>query len=385
MRRTGKCWGVVIFCAAAAGCQAAGKTDGAARSNERPVRVAKVRRSDIVETIRVPAELLPYVEVKLYSQVPDRILWFPFRDGDYVKEGQRVAVIRSEGMKRGLERMIAEEQALEVQLQNIEKELSRSRDLLSKGVITQPAFDKLKATHDSTRARLKALQAARKQMEVQAGNAIIRAPLEGVIAGAMLREGDIAVPQVPLCRILQISRLRVQIRLTESEVARIRTGQPVKLTFDCCPDETFEGGIERILPYLDPATRTNTAEIVLDNPKDRSGTYRLKPGMFGYATIVVGQYPDALVAPERALVLDNSLIARQKAGQKLRVAFVIERGKARRRMVEAGLRKGELVQVLSGLDEGQLVIVEGQHGLSDGQPVEVVGTAEGGRTNGGVR
>ncbi|RME21187.1 MAG: efflux RND transporter periplasmic adaptor subunit [Deltaproteobacteria bacterium] len=373
---------LIVFFIAVAGCQAAGKPEGAAGDNARPVRVVRVERADIVETIRVPAELVPYVEVKLYSQVPDRIVWFPFRDGDYVRKGQRVAVIRSEGMKRGLERMLAEEQALEVQLRNLESELARSRGLLRTGVITQPAFDKLKASTDSTRARLKALQAARRQMEVQAGNAIIRAPIEGVVAGAILREGDIAVPQVPLCRILQTDRLRAQLRLAESEVSRIGVGQKVKLKLDCCPGETFEAKIDRIFPYVDPATRTNTAEIVLDNPKDSSGNFRLKPGMFGYATIVVGQHRNALVVPEQALVLDNELVSRQKVGQKLRLAFVVEQGTARRKVVEAGLRKGQMMQVLGGLEYGQLVIIEGQHGLSDGQPVNVVGENKGGQKGG---
>jgi len=357
----------------AAGCQARGQEEDAAAQARRPVRVAMVSRADIVESIEVPAELKPYTEVRIYSQIPDRILFFPFRDGDFVKRGQRIALIRREGLERGLERMVAEEQALEVQLRNLKQELERSRELLRSGVITQPAFDKLKTTYQATRARRQALRAGRSQLAVQAGNAVIRSPISGVVAGATLEVGDMAVPQVPLCRVLDIARLRIALRLTESEATKVAVGQAVNLELDCCPEEKFPASVTRIYPYIDPATRTNTVEVVLENPRDDQGNFRLKPGMFGSAQVVLARRPGALVVPEPALLLDNELLKQQKTGQRLRLAFVVEDDTARRRVVVAGARKGELMEIVKGLRAGERVIVSGQHGLRDGEPVHVVG------------
>lgn len=363
---------LVLIMVMGASCQARGREGDTAEQARRPVRVAEVARADIVESIEVPAEIKPYTEVRIYSQIPDRILYFPFRDGDLVKKGQRIALIRREGLERGLERMEAEEQALDVQLGNLQQELQRSRELLQSGVITQPAFDKLKTTYRATRAQLQALRAGRGQLAVQAGNAIIRSPISGVVAGVTLEVGDMAVPQVPLCRVLDIGRLRIALRLTESEAAKVAVNQAVNLKMDCCPAETFSASVTRIYPYIDPATRTNTVEVVLKNPRDENNNFRLKPGMFGAAQVVLARRPGALVVPEPALLLDNELLKQQKTGQRLRLAFVVEDGAARRRVVEAGARKGELVEVKKGLRAGERIIVSGQHGLRDGEPVRVV-------------
>ncbi len=355
----------------AAGCQARSQTEEQA-AELRPVELAQVGQTDITDVLFYPADLKPYIEVKVFSSVFDRILWFPGKEGDFLQRGQRIAVIRKEGLEKGLERLVAEQEALDVQLQNLHDELERSQELLRSGVITQPAFDKVKSTYDATQARKKALEASRGQLAVQAGDAEVRAPISGVLAGKLLEAGDTASPQVPLCRILDIDKLRVEIGLMEEDAVRVRAGMPVRLKLDCCPDQVFQGQVSRVWPYLDPASRTNTIEVVLENPENEKGGKLLKPGMFGTAEIVLGTRKGATVVPEAALMLDAELLKQQKTGESLRLAFVFEQGKASRRVVRAGSRSGDMVEVIKGLRPGEQVIVRGQHGLRDGQLVKVV-------------
>ncbi len=364
-----------VFLAISSGCgkgQAA--SESKAKEASKTVRVQTLERTDIIDKLSYVADLKPYTEIKVFSQIPDRILYFPNKDGDFIQRGQRLALIRREGMEKGLEQMAAQGEALGIQISNLKKELKRSAELLRSGVITQPVFDKLKTTYDATVAQRKAIDAGRSQLAVRAGNAVINAPISGVIAGKMLEKGDMAVPQVPLCRILDIERLKVEIKLVEKDVDKVRLGQEVHIKLDCCADKTFNGKLTSIMPYIDPDTRTNTVEVTLDNPRDKtSGRWLLKPGMFGRAELVVSERKDVLAVPEPALLLDNRILKQQKVDEILRKAFVVdEQGLAHQRLVRLGARKGSLYEVLSGLKDGDRVVVRGQHGLRDGQQVEIV-------------
>lgn len=341
---------------------------------DKPVRVETLGRTDIAEILSYVADLLPYAEVTIFSPVYERILYFPWEDGDEIRKGQRIALIRKDGLDKGLEQIVAQMEALDIQIKNLESDLERSRELLRKGAITKAMFDKVQTSYLSTVAQRKALEAGRGQLAVRAGNAVINAPITGVIAGKMVERGDMAAPQIPLCRIISIDRLKVQLKLVEADVPKVHTGQEVEIHLDCCPGRPFTGKISRIYPYLNSQTRTNTVEVTLENPKDKqTGLREMKPGMFGRAELVVGRREQVLAAPEPALLLDNTLLKKQKEGEILRKAFVVdERNIARQRLVKLGARKGSYYEVLDGLAEGEKIVVRGQHGLKDGQKVKIL-------------
>lgn len=374
-RRLGLTVGIIWMAAALgiAGCGSKGAAKAGATGKveaPRPVRVQPVGRADLVTTLQYGAELLPSTEVKLYSTVMDRILSFPWEDGDAIEKGEVVALIRKEGMDRGLDQLAAQLAALDVQIRNLESELQRSRDLLAKGVATQQAFDQVRTTYEATLAQRKALVAGRSQLAATADNAVVRAPLAGVFAGKTLEPGDIASPQVPLGRIMVVAPLKVELRLVEADVTRVHVGQDVALDLDAWPGRTFPGRISRILPYLDAETRTNTVEVAVDNPKDNAGNLLLKPGMYGRARLVTDRRAGAIVAPEEALLLDTRLAS--EPGVVLRKAVVVGAGDTVTvRTVRLGARDGARWEILEGLAEGERLVVRGHHGLKDGQKVEV--------------
>ncbi len=316
--------------------------------------------------------------------MPDRILHFPWDDGDEIRRGQRVALIRKEGLDKGLEQIVAQMESLDVQIKNAESELARSRGLLAAGVITKQVFDQIQTSYLSAIAQRKALEAGKGQMAVTASNAVITAPIAGVVANKMLEKGDMAVPGLPLCRILSIDKLKVMLDLVESDVPKVHLGQKVYIKLDAYPGKNFEGELTRIMPYMNAATRTNTVEVVLENPKNEKGQRLLKPGMYGLAELVVDRRENVLSAPEPALLLDNQLLVKQSADRILRKAFVVgEGGKVEKRVVRIGSRKGSMIEVLDGLAEKESIVVRGQHGLKDGEVVEIVGEVPASHYGGG--
>ncbi|HQP37413.1 MAG TPA: efflux RND transporter periplasmic adaptor subunit [Polyangiaceae bacterium] len=362
--------------ASLSGCKKKSSDDASAQARK-PVLVHEVQRGDITDLLSYPAELLPYAEVRVFSTIPDRILDFPWKDGQEIQRGQRVALVRKEGLDRGLEQMAAQLDGLDAQIRNMESELGRTRDLADAGVLTQNVLDNVETQHTSLQAQRRALAAGRAQLAVSAGNAMIAAPISGVIAGKTVEKGDMASPQMPLCRIMQIDQLKVTFRLIEADVAKVRLKQEVVLTLAAHPGKEFRGAVTTVLPYLDRETRTNTVEVTVDNPVDAAtGQRPLKPGMFGQARLLIAEHKNVVLAPEPALLLDENLIAKQKQGETLRRAMVVgPDGLAQERVVRLGARKGTTWEILEGLNDKERLIVRGQHGLKAGQPVEIVGVA----------
>ena len=339
-----------------------------------PVHVEEVTRTDLTRELVYTADLKAAAAVKVYPTVADRIEEFPFDDGDEVRQGQRIAVVRSDGLDKGLAQIAAQIDGLEAQVEQAEAELGRSKELRSRGVITEQAYDQAATAYRSAVAQFEATRASFDQLSITAADASVAAPISGVIADRTLQRGDMASPQVPLCTVLDLDPIRLELHVAEKDLAHIRVGQEVALQVDAVPGREFTGEVSRILPYLDPMSRTNAVEVTVPNPMDANTRRRpLKPGMFGRARLEVERLEDVVAAPEGALMLDSGLLATQADGRQRRRAFVVaDDGTARQRVVELGMREGGRVAVVAGLDEGDRLVVRGQHQLADGDRVETV-------------
>jgi membrane fusion protein (multidrug efflux system) len=345
-----------------------------AQESAKTVMVHPVGRADIEDVLVYPADLKPEAEVHVFSRIADKILSFPWNDGDEIKRGQRIALIRTAGLSRGLEQVVAQTDALDVQIDHQKLELERLQELLDRGSIAQAEVDRLEASYKTAQAQRRALTASRGQLATTVSDGVITSAIDGVIADKTVEVGDIATPAMPLCRVIRVDQLKVELRLVEADVPKVKVGQEVVLHLDAHPNRTFTGKVSVVLPYLEQQTRTNTVEVLVDNPVEKAtGQRALKPGMYGKAELVVERRPQVLVAPEQALLLDNQILAAQKPNEKLRKAFVVGKDNvAHRRIVKLGARNGTLWQVLEGVKEGERLVVRGQHGLKDGQQVEIV-------------
>ncbi|HPV04857.1 MAG TPA: efflux RND transporter periplasmic adaptor subunit [Myxococcota bacterium] len=355
------------------GCKDKAKSEKTAVSTDVAVLVQKVETADIATVLNYNADLMASSKVRLIALMTDTILSFPWREGDEIAKGQVVAVVKKEALSHGLAQLDAQAVALDVQIANLKSELERARDLLAKGVATQQAVDQLNAQYSATVAQKDALVAGRRQLAVSAGHAVVKAPVDGVLSGKMYEEGDIASPQMPLGTLLVTDPIKIELKLVEKDISRVSIGQDVDLKLDAWPDRKFTGTVARVFPYVDQATRTNTVEVMVPNPRGEDGARLLKPGMFGTASLVVERRQGVVTVPESALLIDNKLVARQQAGQLLRKAFVVDsEGLAREKVLVLGAREGDRWEIVDGLAAGESLVVRGQHGLKDGMKVKIV-------------
>lgn len=268
---------------------------------------------------------------------PNRIKTISVEVGDHVRKGQTLVTLDQ-----------ATSDQLKINLDQIQREYDRALKLLEIGAGTQQAVDQLKAQ----------LDAAKSQYGNLIENTVLASPISGVVTARNYDPGDMT-GNLPVLTVGQLSPVvKVMINVTESDLAKIRTGMPVTVAFDAFEGETFEGKVSRIYPTVDTATRTFRSEILISNPGER-----ILPGMFARVSVDLGSRNNVVV-PDRAIV--------KQTGSGNRYVYVLHAGKVNFERVELGRRLGDTYELISGVNSGDTVIISGQTRLADGVEVEVI-------------
>ena len=189
-------------------------------------------------------------------------------------------------------------------------------------------------------------------------------PARGIVGRVYLDKGARVSPPdpgpsmgTPILRIVNMDQVKVVVNVIERDFSKIKLNQKALASVGAYPEETFAGKISLISPTINRMTRTASVEITIPNRN-----HRLKPGMFAEVDIIVREKPDAILIPTYA-VLEQSDVNR---------VFVLANGKAASQEVQLGADQGELVEVLSGVDIGDSLIVAGHHRIASGEKVRVL-------------
>ena len=176
---------------------------------------------------------------------------------------------------------------------------------------------------------------------------VVTAPRTGVIGELSVREGVSVVPGMPLVRINGLDQVWINAAVPERHAAVVRSGANVEATVPAFPGERFDGNVEAVLPALDPATRTVTARVVLDNADGR-----LVPGMFAQLALTPRERERELL-----LVPTEAIIA---TGSRHVVVVAEDAGRFRAQEVRVGVEDGGQTEIVAGLEEGARVVLSGQ-------------------------
>lgn len=256
--------------------------------------------------------------------------------GDHVSRGQVLVE---------LDAATADQQR--ISLENTETEYNRALELLRIGAGTQRSVDQLKAQLDAARAQY------RNTMD----NTVLRSPISGVVTARNYDDGDMT-GQLPVLTVGQVTpSVKVTINVNENDLSRVSRGMPVDITFDAFPGESFSGKITRLQPAVDVATRTFQAEVSVANPGGR-----ILPGMFARADINLGEH-QRVVVPDRAVV--------KQTGSNGKYVYVYHNGTVSFNKVELGQRLDDAYELISGVNDGDTVVITGQTRLADGAAVRI--------------
>lgn len=297
---------------------------------------------DVVHSQQVPQtkEYTATVQAENLNNImpasPNRIKKINADVGDRVHAGQVLVTLDSSNSDQ-----------LRINLDQIEREYNRAVQLLEIGGGTQQSVDQLKAQ----------LDAARSQYDNIMENTVLRSPITGLVTARNYDPGDMT-STLPVLTVGQLSPVvKVMINVSENDMTKIAVGMPVEITFDAFPEEKFSGKIYRVYPTVDEATRTFGVEIRIPNPKEQ-----LKPGMFARVNIDFGS-AENVVVPDRAVV--------KQTGSGNKYVYVLHGNTVSYNKVEIGQRLGSSYELLSGVNNGDTVVIAGQTRLADGVQVEV--------------
>lgn len=330
---------VVAVAGALASCTGQEKKQAVATNEQEQtpivdVAVASVRSVD--QNNIYTANVQPYNTNNINPATPNRIKSITVDIGDRVHRGQVLVT---------MDNSAATQQ--KVTLDQIEREYNRAKQLLTIGSGTQASVDALKAQYDAAYA------AYHNTLE----NTTLTSPMTGVVTARNLHPGDMASGQAILT-IGQISpRVKVIINVPETQRTAVTQGTPVQVVLDAFPDNTFTASIARVYPQVDPSTRTFEAEIQIENPDEK-----IFPGMFARVNINHGSQQHVVV-PDRAVV--------KQSGSGNKYVYVYKDGVVTYNKVEVGQRLDDAYELISGVNDGDTVVVAGQSRLANGVKVQL--------------
>ena len=308
-----------------------------------PVEVAAVTSGAIASYISATANLVAEDQVKVLAEAEGRIERLKVEEGDVVSKGQVLAVLVQDEAKIALSKV-------ELRASSAKAELERAQGTHDQGLISAEAYDKLKTAYEVARQEVA-------EAEWLLGKTVIQSPFTGRITERFITIGQHLRPGDELFTVADYDPLVARIYLPERDVFELEEGREVHITLAANTKLKFTGRIRQIAPVVD--TATGTVKVTVEAVQPPAG---VRPGAFVSIGIVREQHPSALLLPRESVI------------RELRTAhvFITENDTAVKKAVELGIEEGDLVEVLSGLTEGDNVVIAGQGGLDDGQRIKVL-------------
>ena len=366
--------------------------DPAAASGDPPAAVARVERRTISNTLKISGEFKPFQDVDVHAKVAGYIKAIYVDVGTHVKQGQTLAVLEVPELAAQLAGAEAAVRRANEEIGRAQGDLERAKSSHAashlafkrlsdaaktrEGLVAQQELDDAQAKDLEAEAQVSSakasLSAAQQEMEVAQANqkqvaalssyTQITAPFSGVVTnryadtGALVAAGTSSSTQAtPVVRLAQISTLRLVLPVPESIAAQIHLNDPVKVHVQALGQD-IQGRVSRFADSLDLQTRTMETEIDCEN---RDG--RLMPGMYTESELSLRQKPNALTLPLEAVV---------RSGDDATVMAVNSQNILDERHVKLGLEDNARVEVLSGLSEGDRVVIGNRSQFHSGQKVQ---------------
>lgn len=360
------------------------------------VQIAEIEKSPIEDFYEATGTVRSRATTVVSARVMGVVTSVKAREGDRVRAGQTLVEIDNREAAAHLQKAQAGGREATAALTEVEQSmraaeaarrsseanrqlavstLARYQALLERKSVSPQEFDEVKARHaiaeaeaDRAAKMLDSLEARKRQIlaridqskadltaaEVNSGYARVTSPTNGIVIARAIEVGAMAQPGAPLLTIEDEGRYRFEAAVEESQLQRLRLGGRARVRIDAHGSDDLEGTIGEIVPVADPASRSYTVKI------DLPGVAGLRSGLYGTARFASGSR-EVIAVPARSIV---------ERGQLTGVMVVDEKGIARLRLIKTGKSFGERIEILSGVEAGERIVVEGGASVSDGSRVQ---------------
>jgi RND family efflux transporter MFP subunit len=307
-----------------------------------PVKVAIAREQLHEVNMIKTGSIAPFKEVKALALSGGTIHQLRFELGDHVREGQVMAVLDLQALHLDL-------QKAETNANKLQHDLQVYTELLQGKAATQEKVNEINKNYQDAVNQVN-------QVKKNIDNAAIKAPIGGIVSVKPVEQGMYVNAGGEIATIISLSKAKVTVNLTESEVYQVMQDQPVKIKTDVYPDKVFSGSVSFISPQAD-ATHSYRVEIMMNNTE----TALLRSGTFVYVDFARNSREKVLVIPRDAVLesIQNASV------------YVVSDSIVQQRAIQTGKELGENIQVISGLQAEEVVVTSGQINLKNGSPVRV--------------
>ena len=328
---------MMAVCAAVLFVACSGKKEATGQTEEETVQLVKVEKvveQPIPQVVSYTATVEPYKRNLISSSLPNRIKKIYVEVGDHVKAGQKLV---------DLDRANLAQQKL--QLDNLELEYNRVKELFAVGGASQQQVDQMRTQYETAKTSYENLDE----------NTILVSPVNGVVTARNFDDGDMASGAI--LTVMQIQPVKVLVNVSESDFTKVKQGMPVDVNVEVYGDEKFKGKVSLIHPTIDASTRTFVTEINIPNTDSR-----IRPGMFARVNIDFGNV-NRVVVPDRAVI--------KRSGSGDRFVYVYKDGKVSFNQVQLGRHIDNTYELISGVESGSMVVTAGHTRLKDGAAVKI--------------
>lgn len=387
----------VVAVLSSAACGSA-RTSAATPPEPAPVavRVVEVQSQPIDRFLRVTGSLVADEQADVAAETAGRVIGTPVERGTHVSAGTvliRVSATEADASLREAEANAAQLEArlglsarqdfdplkvpdvlnAKASLDWAEADFARIKALLDQKVVSQAEYDQkltqvqaarqqYRTAQNGAQQSYRSLQAARARVDLarkSAADTVVRAPFSGIVAERLVGTGDYVSKGMKVATVVRIDPVRVELTVPEQYLSQVKTGQPVRLTVDAYPGETFHAKVRFVSPALKTNQRALTVEAVADN-KDG----RLKPGLFATALLQQPSPAPAMLVPAAAV---------ETVAGTSRVYAIAADHRVEERIVTLGEKVGDRVEISSGVKPGERVVADPRGNLADGVRVQIEG------------
>ncbi len=306
------------------------------------VNVSPVAKMAISDQLQLTGYMEAYSEIDVAAEAQGKIISLNAALGQVISKGSIIAIIDDKLKKLAV-------QTAGISVAKLKKDLERYSNLYKGGTATEQQLNEAQNLYENAEIQLE-------QAEKLLADATIKSPLSGIITKKQVEEGEYINIGSPIVTIVDISRLKIKLNVSEVNVYQLRQGDKTRITTDIYPGVTFEGNISFISSQGDDS-HNYPVEIVIPNNSKRP----LKSGTFANVNIKLPVAADALYIPRESLL--GSITDAE--------VYVAENNKALLRKIVVGNGNDKFIKVISGLKEGEKVIVNGQINLSENKAIKI--------------
>lgn len=322
------------------------------------VKVAPIVREGIASAIRAVGSVAAINHATISAKIPGKVEKIFVEESDRVDAGETLLCLEKTDLLLTVRQAEAALSMAEANYSKAETEWARSRELFEKGISSKQQFDLVKSSFKVAAASIEQADADLGLTRHQLENADVTTLFGGTVIDRYVDPGERVGSGQPLFEVARLNPVEIKIGVSDRRFSQLKQGQEASITVDGYPGENFNGLVKKIQPLIDPMTRTFKVTVEVANPDEM-----LKPGMFARAEIRTDYHADALVMPRAALL--------EEEGKYYAVA--VRDGKAHRVEISRGFQDGDRIEVLSGLVQGDLVVIEGAYALAQDAPVQISG------------